>query len=107
MRLICISLIQVQAFHVCFIHMYGFVHTLSEVSAKEREEAARAELEAKDLAAAAGSSRLTPTTREQCTSVHILRAKLQGRVLEVEAKIRATLDDFETQKTSTLHLLKA
>ena len=107
MRLICISLIQVHACHVCFIHIYGFVHTLSEVGAKEREKAARAELEAKDSAVAAGSTRLTPTTREQCASVHILRAKLQGRVLVVQGKIRATLEDLETKVMFVLHLFEA
>ena len=88
-------------------NMYGVMHALSEVSAKEREDAARAELEAKDLAVAAGSSRPTRIRPEDSTSVYIRRAKLQGRVLEVQAKIRATLDDFENKEISILHLFEA
>ena len=78
-----------------------------EVCAKEREVAARAELEAKDLVAAAGSIPVTRGTAKECTNMHTHRAKLQGSVLKIQARVKSALEEFEAKKISILHLWEA
>ena len=83
------------------------MHVMLEVSAKEKEVAARTELEAKDLLAA---TKKVPTKRSPTTtsaSMHMSRASLQGRILQLEARVRSAVEDVENKTNATLHLWKA
>ena len=83
------------------------MHAVSEVSAKEREAAARAELEAKDLVVVAGSVPLTRGTSKECLSMHTCRATLQGRILQLEARVKSAVEEVEYKTNSILHSWKA
>ena len=83
------------------------MHVISEVSAKEKEVAASAEVEAKDLLAA---TKKVPTKRSPTTtsaSMHMSRASLQGKILQLEARVRSAMEDVDNKTNATLHLWKA
>ena len=83
------------------------MHVISEVSAKEKEVTARAELEAKELLVATQKvpTRRSPTTAS--ASMHMSRASLQGKILQLEARVRSAMEDVDNKTNATLHLWKA
>ena len=74
-----------------------------EVSAKEKEAAVRAELEAKDLLAVAGSMPVTRSTSKAYTNMYAHRAQLQESVLKIRARVKSALEEFEAKKISILN----
>ena len=83
------------------------MHVVSEVSAKEREVAARAEVEAKDLVAATRSVPLKRSTAKGYVSMHTCRAMLQGRILQLEARVKSAVEDVDNKTNLILHLWEA